>query len=161
MESNKQTHPIDINVLRAYAVVQIADALAQLIEHFGRLQRGRKTVLLFTIHLILDKSTVYVLKSQAASGIEGASRCRYAARAGVRAQNCLPITKLELILCHITRVALLGLFCVCCSCRSKVWRQTVAFLPVGLSFSSGMKNNFTTTTKHVWPIQKRSLRHNW
>jgi len=40
MKSNKGAHPIDINLLSPYAVVQIADALAKLVEHLCRFQRG-------------------------------------------------------------------------------------------------------------------------
>lgn len=59
-------HPIDISILCAYAVVQIADALAQLVEHSCRFQGGRETMLLFTIYLVLDEKTVYASKSLAA-----------------------------------------------------------------------------------------------
>lgn len=41
METNEAADPFDIGFLGPYAVVQIADALAQLVEHFDRFQ-GRK-----------------------------------------------------------------------------------------------------------------------
>jgi len=47
MESDERPYPIDISFLGAYAVVQIADALAQLIEHFYRQKRGAEKACCF------------------------------------------------------------------------------------------------------------------
>ena len=52
MDPDKYAHLIDISILCAYAVVQIADTLAQLVEHSCRFQGREGTVLLFTIHLV-------------------------------------------------------------------------------------------------------------
>ena len=41
MESDEGAHPMDIETLRPYAVVQVANALAQLVEHFHGIQ-GRQ-----------------------------------------------------------------------------------------------------------------------
>ena len=58
MEPDKCTHLIDIGILRAYAVVQIANALPQLIEHFHRLKRRQRRSAVFHGYLILDETTV-------------------------------------------------------------------------------------------------------
>jgi len=76
MKSNKRANPIDINLLSPYAVVQIADALAQLVEHSCRFQRGKETVLLFMIRLILDETPAYRLKNKTARSFEVTPRRR-------------------------------------------------------------------------------------
>ena len=42
VEADQGPNPIDIYLLRAYAVVQIANALVQLVEHLRGLQRGQE-----------------------------------------------------------------------------------------------------------------------
>lgn len=51
MKPDEGAHPMDINLLRPYAVVQIANALAQLVEHFHGLtvKGGNGVLLLFAI----------------------------------------------------------------------------------------------------------------
>ena len=41
MKPDEPAHPVDITILRPYAVVQVTDALAKLVEQFGRLERGK------------------------------------------------------------------------------------------------------------------------
>ena len=50
---------MDINLPRAYAVVQIANALAKLIEHFHGLQGWQRWRAAFHDFLVLDEQTVY------------------------------------------------------------------------------------------------------
>ena len=58
VDSDKRPYPIDISLLGAYAVVQIADALAELIEHFHRQKRGQRRRAAFHGHLMLYTNTV-------------------------------------------------------------------------------------------------------
>ena len=58
MVPDKRPYPMDIGLLGAYAVVQIANALAQLIEHFYGPKRRQRSSAAFHGYLILDKTTV-------------------------------------------------------------------------------------------------------
>jgi hypothetical protein len=59
MESDKSAHPVDISLFRSYAVVQIANALAQLIEHLDGFQGWQRWVAAFHNFLVLYKTSVY------------------------------------------------------------------------------------------------------
>ncbi len=94
-ETDKGANSIDVGILGPYIVVQIADALAQLVEHPCSFQgrEGNRAVFDDSFSTGCNHS-IYVKRPhyEALLGLPVARS--YTARAGVGAQSCLPITKL-------------------------------------------------------------------
>ena len=67
VEPDEHSYPIDISLLRAYAVVQIVDAFAQLVENFHGFKRRQRCSAAFHDYLMLYEITVYLSRRQATS----------------------------------------------------------------------------------------------
>jgi hypothetical protein len=59
VEADIRPNPMDIGLLGPYAVVQVADALAQLFENLGRAQGRQRSVTAFQELLVLLLYTTY------------------------------------------------------------------------------------------------------
>lgn len=95
MKPDEGAHPMDINLLRPYAVVQIANALAPLVEHFHGLKGRQRCTDAFRDRSILDAQSVYSPRIQPTTRTHGqATTPIWGAGGGVKRQDCLPITKL-------------------------------------------------------------------
>ena len=62
--TNEKPHPVDIDLLGTEAIVHVPNALAQLVQHTGELQRG---VPGFMVFLVLVVYPVYSTNGKAAS----------------------------------------------------------------------------------------------
>jgi hypothetical protein len=70
VEAHERTHPMDIGLLGPYAVVQVADALAHLIEQPRGAQRREGTGALFHDRIVLYAYTAYAPPRQISSAFQ-------------------------------------------------------------------------------------------